>query len=237
MRWSWEETWGVKNGSGRVGSEEWIWESWGEEKEWTGSKHTCRYEILKDSKTILKTAFGEYTEACHNDHNWFIVQSNSCGNSSLNSWNSVSLAVSLIRREKQIEILSKQTQKLKGKCSEEQLLGPATPHHSTVTLQDLLGCKEKGNSFDMKNKVGFVLCHTLQYCYRAVGRQSTKHMQTWVVTEPTRRDWIREVRLGLQAGGGHQAKVAVKNLILQVILCHPIMCHDTCTASFLKFAP
>lgn len=62
-----------------------------------GARHICRSEILEDNKTILKTEFGEYTEACSNNHNEFIVKSNYYENSLLNSRNSVSLAVPLIR--------------------------------------------------------------------------------------------------------------------------------------------
>lgn len=83
----------------RLGKEEWIWRRRGGEGKGgrIGSKHIYRYDILEGNKTILKTEFSEYTEACSNSHNCFIVKSNYYENSSLNSRNSVSLAVPLIR--------------------------------------------------------------------------------------------------------------------------------------------
>lgn len=85
MTWSWDEI-----GEGRMDLGE-----MGEEKGWIGSKPYAGM-TFEDDKTILKTEFGEYTEACSNSHNWFIVKSNYYENSSLNSRNSVSLAVPLI---------------------------------------------------------------------------------------------------------------------------------------------
>lgn len=53
------QDWGGKNGFGRDGGGEGV----------NRIKTICRYDILEDNKMILKTEFGEYTEACSNSHN------------------------------------------------------------------------------------------------------------------------------------------------------------------------